>query len=459
MANGLNNNIKAGLLSGGGFTAGPKKNTPTQYADRQYQYFEKSTGQFTEQYAKYSSDYVEAELQYWDENGAEAWENVTVRFANIVTPTAAITRHFDDYKNVLFDQRHLDYVRPGVKLRAMGSTWLAINPDNISSDKTNSIFRRCNAVWNHLDYYGNIVSEPIIVENARANASAPDTQIDQQISTGYFNVTCQYNGFTRQINDNTRIILGDAGSPYENAKAYRVTGFANFFREFTDDNTSVRVLTFTIRVQTKNSETDDLINCVADGKDFSWNAEIVGFGVLRVGESEQFSVSSVRNGKSVSDGAEYPIRYIWTTSNKSTVTVDQSGLVTAVSTGNAIIRATLAENPTVYDEIKVYVSSSGGTGFVFTSYVPTTMGPLDSATISAAYYVNGNEADGTFVWTGYDADANSYSLEQDGNNAILTCFGYSEKPLRLVCNYTADPNGPYAGVTATVGKEIKLEDV
>ena len=30
MANGLNNNIKAGLLSGGGFAAGPKKNTPTQ---------------------------------------------------------------------------------------------------------------------------------------------------------------------------------------------------------------------------------------------------------------------------------------------------------------------------------------------------------------------------------------------------------------------------------------------
>ena len=145
MANGLNNNIKAGLLSAGGFTAGPKKNTPTQYADRQYQYFEESTSQFTEQYAKYSSDYVQAEFQYWDENGDEAWESVTARFANIVTPTAAITRHFDDYKNVLFDQRHLDYVRPGVKLRAMGSTWLAINPDNISSDKTNSIFRRCNA--------------------------------------------------------------------------------------------------------------------------------------------------------------------------------------------------------------------------------------------------------------------------------------------------------------------------
>ena len=459
MANGLNNNIKAGLLSGGGFTAGPKKNTPTQYADRQYQYFEESTSQFTEQYAKYSSDYVEAEFQYWDENGAEAWESVTVRFANIVTPTAAITRHFDDYKNVLFDQRHLDYVRPGVKLRAMGSTWLAVNPDNISSDKTNSIFRRCNAVWNHLDYYGNVVSEPIIVENARANASAPDVQTDQQISTGYFNVICQYNDFTRQINDNTRLILGDAGSPYENAKAYRVAGYANFFREFTEDSASVRVLTFTIRVQTKNSDTDDLVNCVADGKNFIWKISVLGTRTIQAGETSQLTAVSERNGETVNFTPEHPVQYLWASLDKDIATVDQNGLVTGVANGWSTIYVKLAQNQSILGATSIRVVPGGFTGLRFTSAVPSLMGPLDSAVITAAYYLNGEQLDGSFTWTGSGATSGSYRIGQDGNEASLMCFGYSETPLTLTGYFESYKDGEHPGITDTMSAAIELEDV
>lgn len=451
MANGLLNNIKAGLLSGGNIAAGPQKNTPSEYADRQKQYFAEETDLFVSQYSKYASDYQEAELQYWDANGNEAWETVTVRFANVVTPTAAITRHFDDYKNVMFDQRRLDYVRPGVKLRTMGSTWLAINPDNISSSVANSIFRRCNAVWNHLDYYGNIVSEPIIVENARANASAPDTQIDQEISTGYYNVTCQYNDFTRQINDNTRIVLGDAGSPYENAKAYRVTGYGNFFREFTDDNTSTRLLSFSIRVQSKNSDTDDLVNCVADGKDFSWNIQIIGPEQIAYGDSAVLQAVSMRNGSSVTGTAENPVSYIWTSSDTGVLTVNQNGEITAVAEGTAPITVMLAQNPEIKKTMNITVSIASPAPFVrFTSAVPPVMGPMDSAIIGAVYVdENGKSVPNVVSWSAAGARAGSYSANANGAALSVTCFGYSETPLTITASYAGK----------SVSAQIRLEDV
>lgn len=450
MANGLLNNIKAGLLSGGNIAAGPQKNTPNEYADRQKQYFAEETDLFVAQYSKYASDYQEAELQYWDANGNEAWETVTVRFANVVTPTAAITRHFDDYKNVMFDQRHLDYVRPGVKLRTMGSTWLAINPDNISSSVANSIFRRCNAVWNHLDYYGNVVSEPIIVENARANASAPDTQIDQEISTGYYNVTCQYNDFTRQINDNTRIVLGDAGSPYENAKTYRVTGYGNFFREFTDDNTSTRLLSFSIRVQSKNSDTDDLVNCVADGKDFSWNIQIIGPEQIAYGDSAVLQAVSMRNGSSVTGTAENPVSYIWASSDTGTLTVNQNGEVTAVAEGTAEITVMLAQNTAIKKTMNITVSSASPAPFVrFTSAVPPVMGPMDSAIIGAVYVDENGKSVPNVVWSAAGARAGSYSANASEDELSVTCFGYSETPLTITASYAGK----------SVSAQIRLEDV
>lgn len=436
--------IKNCLLTSGGFTAGAKKNTPPEYSGRRHQYYGSATDKFYAQYSKYSSDYMDAELEQWDENGKPYWEAVTVRFANIVTDTASITRNFDDYKNVLFDQRKIDYIRPGVKLRCGGSTWLAINPDNISSVNANSIFRRCNAVWNHLDYYGNVISEPIIVENARANASSPDTQTDQQIATGYFNVYCQYNDFTRQINDNTRIILGDAGNPTENAKAYRVTGFANFFREFTDENTSVRTLTFTIRVQTKNEETDDLINCVANGKAFSWEMQISGVSFVPVGATAQFSAASVRNGKAVESTEEHPISYAWASSNPTVASINSAGILTAHRSGRSFITATLMQNPSVTATFTVYVRAAANDEIRIVSAVPPYVGMLDTITVEARLYRNGTEQSTPITWTLSGADAQAYAYQTESDYAIsVTCYGYSETPLTI----TAEAGGLSRSVT------------
>ena len=178
-------NVKqARVLSG--YAPHIAKNDPAEYADKQPECFAGATAMFRKARLRYASDFVEASVQFWrDLNKTAPWKTVKLRFANVVRPSSAIQRNFDDYKQVISDDPSIGYLRPGAKIRCMGSTWLVVNPDNISGGEGMAIIRRCNAVWNHLDYYGNIVSEPIIVENARANCSSPDTQAEENISTGY----------------------------------------------------------------------------------------------------------------------------------------------------------------------------------------------------------------------------------------------------------------------------------
>lgn len=425
------------------------KNEPAQYADKRHEYFATPTEIFREEYLKYASDFVGAEMQMWPEGETSpVWVSVELRFANVVRPTAAIQRNFDDFKQVLPRDPRIGYIRPGTKIRAMGNYWLTVNPDNMSGGEGAAIVRRCNAVWNHLDFYGNVVSEPIIVENVRANASSPDSQVDQQIDIGYYNVTCQYNDFTRQVNDNTRLVLGDAGNPYENAKAYRVTGYGNFFREFTMEADSVRTLSFTIRLQTKNSDTDDLVNCVADGKRFRWETLLTGPAQIGTGEAVQYFASSLRNGEAVNGTEENPVSYIWTAEGAQGASITQDGVLTATEAGEVTVTAILAQNPANLASLTVTVSGQEN-GVRFVSAVPPALGPLDSVVVRAAVFVDGARTEDTVSWSWSGAKAGACTVGAEGNEALITCYGYSETPLVLTASFGSE----------SASAEISLEGI
>lgn len=405
---------------------------PTQYGDRQFEYFSNATHLFREQILEYASDFFEAEIQNWDKGGE--WETIYIRMADVVRPSAAIQRHFDQYKMVIPREPSLNYLQPGTKLRAMGSYWIVVNPINISGGEGSGIVQRCNAVWNYLDWYGNVVSEPIIVQNDRANASAPDAQTDQRIATGYYNVTCQYNDFTRQINDNTRLILG--------SKAYQVTGYGDFDTEFTGDYSSVRLLNFAIRVLTQNDETDDMENHVAGGKNFSFTGIMDGNGIVSPGNNQDYSVRAFRNGEQVETSDENPISWIFSSNNKSCMTITAGGHATAVGVGMAVITARLAQNPNVSISRVVTVQVSS-TGVRFIERAPYSMEPYQTCTVSAAYYEGGTPNPAVVNYSFSGATEGSYGYAVDGNTAEIKCFGYSEEPLVI----TAEYNGYSASVT------------
>ena len=438
----LNQNIKDGLLASGSFLKTGSRNTPKQYKDRNTQYFEAETLKYISQYAKYSSDFFDCEAQGLEKDNPGSWIKARVRIADVVRPSASITRNFDDYKMILVESPHIDYIRPGTKFRTMGSTWLMVNPDNISSVSGSGMIRRCNAVWKHLDFYGNVCEEHICVENQRANANDPDSQETVVATKGYYQVIAQYNDFTKTLNDNTRLILG--------SKAYKITGYGDFEQEFTEEENSVRLLYFTIRFDEINDQTDDRKNKIADGKQLVWTAEINGAPETRIGAQVNFTATAKRNGEIVENTEEHPINFVWKSSDSSVAVVNASGTVTAISEGAAMITATLAENPSVQAVFELRVQPIyAQPKVIFTSNVPKSIPAYGEAIVSAAYFDGGEETAEPLTWRFEGADETAYSAMENGNETTIKCWHGSITPLVI----TAYHNGYAASA------EIMLEGI
>lgn len=423
----IQKSLKNAMLTANGLVSW-QNNAPTQYANKQRQYFSPETRTFTQQMARYSSDFVEAQVQGLDPTNIYAWQTRLLRFSDVVKPSAAIQRHFDDYKMILFADRDIEYIAPGSKIITMGSTWIVDNPMNVSGGDGIARVRRCNAVWNFLDYYGNVVSEPIVAENERANANDSDNQQSLLISKGYFNILCQHNENTRQIDTNTRIILGTG--------AYRVTGYSNFETEYTGDYTSVRMLSFTVRYEEPNAAIDDMENHVAGGKTFAWDISVSGASSLTVGATTELTAQSIRNGENVTSTPENPVSYTWEISDETVLSVDANGLVTAIGEGDATVRVTLAQNTAKHVNYAISVTESTD-GVFFTSSVPESIAAYDQAEITAAYFENGAETAEELQFTFSGADAGSYGVMVGPRAVTIYCYGYSETPLAVTASYGA----------------------
>lgn len=438
------------IVLNGGLRTSYGTKQPTQYADRGYEYFADATQLHREQMLQYASDFFPgAMVQNWDRGGA--LENVPLRMANVINPTAAINRALDEYKMVIPEDPTINYLRPGTKIECMGSTWLVVNPDNISGGEGVTIARQCKAVWNHLDYYGNVVSEPIILDLdifGHANASAPDTQTTQNIATGYYNVTCQYNEFTRQINDNTRLILG--------SKSYQVTGYGDFVQEFTSDQSSVRLVSFAVRVLTSADDSDDMEKRVAGGKAFSWDGFISGPDEWGTEYSDAYyNVETTRNGKRITPTIENPYHYVWTVDDEDAAEIapigNEGARLTPIQNGTVTITATLYQNPEIVFQKTVRVEAAKNC-VRFVKTAPTApLEPYQSVELTVYDYdeIGGVDPAAPINFTASGAAEGSYRMDRLSDNTVrVTCIRYSPTPLTVTAEY--------GGKTDSV--QIELED-
>lgn len=392
----------------------PHENEPSQYQNRNYPYMNTASSRHYQEYAKYASDYFTADAQGLNPNDRLAWEKVTLRMADIVRASNATQKQYDDYKTILLDRMKYAYIPRGAKFVTMGSTWLCINPENISGADGIGLIQRCKAVWNHLDWYGNVKSEPMAVDGTEIlRANAPDPQYQMTVMKGYYNVKCQYNEDTAQINDNTRMILGSG--------CYVVTGYSDFTQEFTGDYNSVRMLEFTVRKDEVNKTIDDLENHVAGGLTFTWEVVISGPTAVKVGEEIEMSVSSIRCNEPVVSTEEHPINYVWTSSDESVATVDENGVVTGVSEGECEITATLAENLSYKESVSITVSEESALAWAKTP--PLALSAYETAVLE----VTADEAE----WIFSGADESAYTVVIDGSQATVTCWSGSVEPLRV----------------------------
>ena len=213
-------------------------NAPSQYASKQRMYMAERNRLFAQKRAYLPTDYVNADVQGLTKNFYD-YTNLNIRLADIVNESPT-SKKKDDFKNILFPDMAIDYFPIGAKVITMGNTWIATNPSNMSDANSGGIIARCNASYNSYDYYGNIVTEPIVVEKYSMLGNNNEDPRNLVLMDGYFNVTCQKNSVTEKLGQNKRIILG--------SKPYHITGFADFIQEFSGNRNSVHIIHFTARI-------------------------------------------------------------------------------------------------------------------------------------------------------------------------------------------------------------------
>lgn len=413
------------LQSGAGI--GPVSNTPTQYGNRQHQYLAHRTEQFVKARAKYSSDFVQANVQGLVAEDFYRYVSTFIRFADIAAQSATGSKNVDDVKVILFSEPSIDYFPIGAKIQTMGSTWLCINPSNISSVHSTAIVQRCNAAYCLYDYYGNIVTEPIIVEKVAMASNSNSTPENLVMMEGYFNVTCQLNEYTKALGQNQRLILG--------SKAYHITGFTDFIQEFTGDYDSVHLLRFSIRIE-EPTESDDLINHIENGKNYSFSAEISGADEITAGESTQLTAHFIKNGTEVQATEQYPLTWEWASSDNTLATVSADGAITAINEGDVQISAHLAQSKEITAVFNMKINKANTNPFVnFIGAIPAEIEQFDNATIEAGYYENGALTSNIVEWSFSGADEKSYYTVINDNYVTISCLRADDNPLIVTATY------------------------
>ena len=415
------------LVGKRGFTT----NAPPQYDDRKARPFLARTRRFYEKRGRIASDVVTVSTQGLTSD-FYAWTQIDVRLADATAGTLFETRKMDDYKEVHFLSPLIDYFPIGAKMETMGSTWLSINPTNVSAVDISGLVARCNAVYHYYDAWGNTQSEPLVIENYtmyRSTPSSPQNFVNQE---GNFKITAQLNDVTQNITENTRIMLGK--------RAFYITGVQDFTEEFTGESTD-HLITFFARLEEVN-ETDDTVNGVAGGLAYTFSADIDGPADVTVGQSASLTASFMRNGLPVT-GADFK----WTSDHPETVSISDEGIVTGIAEGNAVVRATLAQNENIWAERSVS-AVEGQTGFsvILEGESAIRLKKYTTAFLKAHVLENGEEVKETVEWSFDGAPSRAWFASESGNSLSVTCQESAEAPLVVTASY----GGASESVTITL---------
>ena len=130
-----------------------RNNAPAQYADRRRQYLADRRTLYDEQRDYLATDYVKARVQGLNPDDFFEWRETEIRLSDVSTQsvTAFDSKQYDDFKEILFRSRAIDYIPVGAYVKTMGSIWMVVNPGNMSSPTTNAVIARCRAHWTFYD--------------------------------------------------------------------------------------------------------------------------------------------------------------------------------------------------------------------------------------------------------------------------------------------------------------------
>ena len=382
-----------------------------------HQYYRNRSKEFFKQKIPYTSALYEAEIQGVNEDDFYAWTPVKLRTSDLINPTTG--EHLtDDWQEIILQNTNIDSIPLGAYVKFNDNVWIVVNPDDVGSVTGNTIVKRCNCTYNTYDYYGNVVKTPMSYSKGMALASANDVTEYINLPGTYQHIVLQLNEATKDVHNNTRLILGGEG--------YYLTGVTNFIREHTFDPVS-HIIRAECRLGEAN-EYDDLANEVSNGKAFNWIVTLTGSEKMVVGSTQTITASSVRNGQT--PDAEHTYSYVWESSDSDVVAVDNNGVCEATGEGTSTITCYLRENTNICATIEITASQSlTGAHVEFITDLPQDLRAYESVSCEAAYFVDGVKQEDAIVYSFGGANINCFGTEKHGNVLTITCYAPSDVPL------------------------------
>ena len=394
------------------------------------QYFADEMVAYTQEIGQIASNVFLADCQGLNTDDFYEWRKVKIRSIRAAQAQTGETMPSDWQRVYFVSPASITYVPQGAMMKYADNTWIVYKDKNIAAVNGNCIVRRCNAVINLLDYYGNIVTVPISYAKMGTLGNATHATENTITSKNYMACICQLNEYSRDFTENTRIILGKS--------AYQMRGLDDFTREFTDDPDSVHLLTFTIE-RTELQAYDSAEYGVADYYGFNWNITVDWNNSMMRGTTQTLNVASQRNGQTVTDSREHPISYIYTSSDESVLTVDEHGMITAVGEGTAQITVELEQNPEKSTTVTIDVPASENEYVAFTTTLPPSLKAFSSVRVVAAFFQNGAPTADPVEITFSGPEKSAFAANPGGepNSYGLTAYNASPIPLTV----TASCNG------------------
>ena len=409
------------------------------------QYFAAQTRLYADEIGSVASNVYDAQCQGIGSGDWYDWNPARIRVSPAAIASTGETMPDDWQKLHILKPLGVDTVPVGAYLTFAGNTWIVYKGRNMGSVMGDGIIRRCNSVINVLDWYGNIVPVPMSYAKMGTLGNASHATENSIVAKNYISCICQLNEYSKEFAENTRIILGKA--------AYSMRGLNDFTREFTDDQDSVHLLTFTIERSAPLPQ-DSIEKQCADYNSFRWELIVNAPASIALGASQHIDVISKRMGETVVSTEEHPISYIYKSSTPR-VSVDENGVMHAnsfpTSTGTATITVSLAQNPKIAQTFTVTINKSTGYYVAFTTNVPRTLPEYESVIVRASLFNANQETANSLQLQCSGPPENTYGVEQLAiNEWRITSYAASNTPLTLKVE------GLSGGQTYTASEQIIL---
>lgn len=387
----------------------------------QKQYVRDETILYTADIGELASNVYETASQGIDQENWYSYIPIKIRVDNAVQVSSGELMTDDWMKIYIILPTGIDTIGQGAYMYFDSNWWMVYKPKGVFTVRGTALIRRCNTVINKLDYYGNIVSIPMVFSKLGTLGNAPQVTENMILSKNYMNCFCQLNDITKTFTENTRMVQGKA--------AYAIRGINDFTREYTDDPTSVHIMAFTIERQ-EPLEQDSIELQVADYYSFSWFLSISAHEHMVVGGTQQSMITSYRNEREVQSTEENPISYLYESSDTSVLEVSEDGVITAIGEGKASLNVRLAQNEAISQTLEIEVTASGESRVTFTSSPIDVLDEQDTCIVTAAYIEDGIQTDEDVEFSFSGAPERCYKATIiEKNTCQIRCYNASKIPL------------------------------